>query len=917
MGNGRCGRRRGRGRARAGILCALLLAGLAASTGGCTRKFFRQRADGEVDRILADKDRYPQWKIEGEYVYPDPRARFADPTNPDRPPMPPDDPAAECLSPNPQKPGKAGIAQIEGHGYLELLGAWDAQNRAEDAQDADANDRREITEPLAERDVADQPKTSATPRGFRIRLEQAAELGLINSREYQDRREDLYLAALPVTLQRFAFTPQFFAAGQAVRKRIGSAAPGGPQNNWTLNGDVGVTKMFATGALLLFNFANQTVINLTGAGPHTVSQSQLTLDLIQPLLRGGGRAVTLEPLTQSERNLLYAIRSYARFRKEYFTFIIGGGGGALTATAVAFGSATSGLSPGLISGITMIATNRIAPQLTAGPSGRLAIVPAVAAPAAGYLPTLLPAAQLVNDRSNVTQLRAIRRLFEAFKEGGDISQLQVDQVEQQLLQGQSQVLLDEQNYGNLLDQLKLQLGLPTDTPLELDDAPVRPLMRQFQHYSDVFAQFEAAREQATGKGPPERSADMRTRLRHSFTSAAIVRGTRFQASIAERWAEWERRSDPELAAALQRLGDERRRLLDRRALEEESGRALGETERARLAELDFAIDLGTFERILRFYEGEPWQAQADAERRQKQRNSVFQFVINNFSLVLGQARNERLQQLRKSWPDLPRLCVEGIDLLTAEALEAQAKVAQTALANRLDLMNERARLVDAWRQIALFANALMGVLNVEYRLDSFTPAGQAKPFAFGGSRNSNQLFINGELPLVRIAERNNYRAALIAYQRQRRALMNAEDVAVQQVRLDLRQLRILAENYKIQQRQVELAYLTVESSLDTFRAPPQPSPQGVTAASNVAVSAASLTQQLLSAQQSLPRAQNALLSVWINYLATRLQLYRDLELMQIDSRGVWIDECPACPGPSDAPGQPTEVLGQPSPVPRS
>ena len=56
----------------------------------------------------------------------------------------------------------------------------------------------------------------------------------------------------------------------------------------------------------------------------------LTLDLIQPLLRGGGRAVTLEPLTQVERNLLYEIRNFARFRKTFYVAIAGGGGGSIT-----------------------------------------------------------------------------------------------------------------------------------------------------------------------------------------------------------------------------------------------------------------------------------------------------------------------------------------------------------------------------------------------------------------------------------------------------------------------------------------------------------------------------------------------------------------------------------------------------------
>src|SRR3954468_1175477 len=117
-----------------GLVVLLALAALAPA--GCTRRFYRREADKEVDALLKEKDKYPAWRIEQFHVYPDPRARFADPTNPDRPPMPPDDPAAHDLSPNPQKPPhKAGVARVEGQGYLQLLAAWDAANRAAAASD--------------------------------------------------------------------------------------------------------------------------------------------------------------------------------------------------------------------------------------------------------------------------------------------------------------------------------------------------------------------------------------------------------------------------------------------------------------------------------------------------------------------------------------------------------------------------------------------------------------------------------------------------------------------------------------------------------------------------------------------------------------------------------------------------------------
>src|SRR5262249_44598585 len=145
---------------------------------------------------------------------------------------------------------------------------------------------------------------------------------------------------------------------------------------------------------------------------------------------------------------------------------------------------------------------------------------------------------------------------------------------------------------------------------------------------------------------------------------------------------------------------------------------------------------------------------------------------------------------------------------------------QAALANRWDLMNQRAQLVDSWRQIAVAANALLGTVDVLYHYDTFTPPGQAQPLHFGGSRFHHQLSLNMDLPLVRILERNNYRSSLISFQRQRRALMAQEDFVLDAVRSGIRQLRVLAGNYKIQQRTVELAYPQVENSLDTFRAPP-------------------------------------------------------------------------------------------------
>ena len=42
----------------------ILLGALTAAGNGCTRPFYRRQADKEVNEVLAEKDRYPNWAIE-------------------------------------------------------------------------------------------------------------------------------------------------------------------------------------------------------------------------------------------------------------------------------------------------------------------------------------------------------------------------------------------------------------------------------------------------------------------------------------------------------------------------------------------------------------------------------------------------------------------------------------------------------------------------------------------------------------------------------------------------------------------------------------------------------------------------------------------------------------------------------------
>ena len=919
---------------------SLLAVALLAQIIGCSRQYYRKQTDKEVSQVLADKDRYDAWKIENFHVYPDPRARFADNEKPDRPAKPPDDPAAYDLSPNPQKPGKAGVKRFEGTGYLDLIAQWDRENRERQAHDNEAEEPRKDPEPAPAVTETSKPipevqskeiqwvsanvqarsepkKMEQNPKGdivaeavsrtslditgrptYRLTLDQAAELAMFNSREYQDRRENLYLAALPVTQERFSFTSQLFAATEGIRTDSASEATNGPANNWKINSGAGLAKVLPTGALLLLNFSNETVFNFLNP-KSLLSTSAVNFSAVQPLLRGGGQAVALESLTQAERNLLYQIRSFARFRKELYVEIASNNGGSISGSSFqpsgvlsSGGSGTggvggSGLIPGVIAGFS---SGINGPIVTSGSAGSLSLSGAISPPPSGYLNTMLQNIQVYIDKENIDVLSVILQRYRGLLEGDIVGPLQVQSVEQQLLAGRSILLTDQQQYLDALDSFKLAVGMPTNLNIEMDDSVLRPLIKQFKQSRAIIEQEQAAVMEASRLIPLDKAPEVRGELRELFQKSAIVKGTTFATTIRGRLAEWEKLTDKELKERLETIRVQTQKLLDLQTELQTKEQHLGAEDQRRMKELGVLSDIGNYERVLRKYEsmytqgGKAKAPQGD----ERQRITRFRDVVSLWQKILVEARDERWAVIRHEWPDLPRCCVDGVDLIKDDLSKAEATADRHAVENRLDLMNVRAQTVDAWRQIAVFANALLGTFNVGYNYSATSPAGTAQPLNVGGSRSTNQLTLNAQLPLVRILERNNYRASLIGYQRQRRALQEAEDLAMRAVRSEIHLLRVYAESYRIQQRQLELAYLTIDSSLEALQAP---SPPGQVRGGD---GPAALTQQLLSAQRSLPTAQNALLTIWINYLAARLQLYRDLELMPLDARGVWIDEIRAC-----------------------
>ncbi|HEY7328958.1 MAG TPA: hypothetical protein VH592_15045 [Gemmataceae bacterium] len=914
------------------------------SLSGCTRRFFRRRADAEVDEILCEKDKYPQWKINDYYVYPHPLSRFADPTEPDRPPMPPDDPAAWDMSPHPQRPLLKGYGYWQGTGYLELMRRWDIENRtrqdqiereaakseeaegeeepklmgedktfAARAREVEQNIEAELALPITsnkQQPVTLEVSGLSKNKPFMLNLEQTTELGFLNSPQFQANRESLYLTALAVTAERFAFIAQPFVTEQLVRQHQGRevSTTKTPLNSWVSSATAGFTKSFSTGALLLFNFANQTVYNL-GRNPMT-SVSTINFDAVQPFLAGGGRAVALEPLTQAERDLVYAIRDFYRLRQEYYAFF-------------AVGQST-GFIPGVAAGIVALspttvnqpfpfvpnsftlplvanpANVQVSPQAALGPilnSGVL-ITPQ------GYLSAILERTVLFNYYKNIQSLQRFLRIFEVWLEGGLVNLVQKGLIEQRLLSSYETILGQQVSFRVSLDQLKQQLGLPMTVPLDIAPGPLQPMIDIIEAYEKLFINHQRVLTNVDSYGGSNEARLLRGRLRRLLERTPLLRGTRAQEYILQNLPKWENFAKDRPWNERQRaLLEESRRV--RGALDvirskeaEDPVARLPEEDERRKRELKFQLDLVEYELGVSIYEREEWKSINEANVRTRLAREQFFGAQRIFLTLVDHAYVERLDNIKRIWPDLLPIRAKGVDVLAAPEDEALLAVEQTTFANRVDLMNVRAQLTDAWRKIRVAANALMGTFNVDYHMTATTPAGKALPFAFAGSRTTHQLIFTGQLPLVRILQRNNYRSTLINFQQVRRSLLQFEDQLLFNVRFELRQLRILANNYqRVQKRQIELAYMQVDQALQAFSQPQAPPPGtdvlpglvGPVGARPAPGDPAALTQQLLQVQNSLVTSQNDLYNTWIGYQINRTYIYRDMGIFPLDNRGVWID----------------------------
>lgn len=250
---------------------------------------------------------------------------------------------------------------------------------------------------------------------YKISLIEALQIAARNSREYQSQKEEVFRQALALDLERDGFRHTFTGLLESLLSTdlSGEQTISGSENSanatWSrrLKSGVELTSAIAIDLVKLLSFDRASSLGI-------LADASISI----PLLRGAGRHIVAEPLTQAERDTIYAIYRFERFKR---TFAV---------------------------------------QVTSDYLSVLALLQEVSTAEEDYKNLLVSA-----NRS--------RRLADA----GRISEIEVDQAIQNVLRARDRWFSSILSYESRLDSFKITLGLPTDASIELDKEELSKLAK--------------------------------------------------------------------------------------------------------------------------------------------------------------------------------------------------------------------------------------------------------------------------------------------------------------------------------------------------------------------------------------------------------------------------------------------------------
>ena len=843
-------------------LAAVLLLLLAT---GCGRTHYRVHADGDAHAILREKSGHSPWMPPSDYsLYPNPMSRLYDPTplddpilktpSPklyayDLPPLPERDPGR--LRPDLRDERRPGpeirrLPSVQLTTYQvprnELPSSEERPDLPTDTgppEDAlstpEASEETSPSEPSDEVENADavlgvrqakipqsywdtipdeclrrmiefesvreeyrrtfdnDPPSDLFDTSPKLTLEDIVDLTLLNSREYQTQKEILYRAALALSLERFGYQLKPSVGGNNTAADFTHDRVGGiTENTLRIPSNLTVDKLLITGGDFLASFANSVILTFNGPNGFSMDvASDLFFEFFQSILQ---RDTLLEDLTQAERDVIYAARDFARFRKELFV-----------------------------------------------------------SQARQYYGLIREYRQIeINSQNYFTLVREFDQRAAEFR-GGFTPRIELDQIEQQVLNGRRGLITVCTTLEGSLDTLKLRIGLPTEQPINVDLTELNLLTQRDElavsgeliervrrRLSDERASEEPARatllsqsvvlldrmlesirqrEELNYQPPdPKRLRVLRGRLRIAAARLNVEQSeadlnTELQLESPDMLTVFQRRID--VIAQISRLIDAQLELAEELGQPEDHVRMLrqrrnqyNQRANSQVDRVEELIAQGQLNRLPRLV-AELEQLQGSAEMTVR---SIDTLVSENTS------QGSPEQQLEQTISLVDVLLAEsGTFLEDAEGGLVPVEIDMddamlTALVLRFDLINERGFLADDWRQIKIAADDLKSILNLRATHTIRTRPDVNRPFGFTFEESTTRVIGTFDAPFNRRAQRNGYRQTLINYQGALRRLTELEDTIKLSVRDDLRSLTLDREQYVIDVASAALAFERVVST---------------------------------------------------------------------------------------------------------
>jgi len=649
-------------------------------------------------------------------------------------------------------------------------------------------------------------------------LETAMSLAILHSRDFQQQKEALYLSALNVTYERFQLGPAPFAGISGQASQDVEEDP----TDFESRAQAGIRGVAGRGSNWIASLASRLSIELSD-GDVEFGGSLANLTITQPLLRGASRRIFLEELTQSERSLLADARSLEQFRQGFFLDVVVGSN----------------------------------PANSLGNHGSISLVSPPTTGVSGFLGLVQDLQRIRNQEANVAKLNdSLSQLEAAFEAGRIGSRLQVDQARQALFNGQSRLLAAKSSYANRLDGYKIFLGLPPQLEMKVVDDYIQSFRLTDEELVMLLDEMNLILSRV--RDPDESETIGELKEISSLVFPLRPRADKCFQKLISDYESFQR------VLPLRKKGFESlRQRSDLRELGMGSDTFKDDDLDDLLRDLNGSIS--SLDNAFKKFDSSlnEWIEIADTIPLDAARGRL-SVLLNGFSGTLLEL------SLAKASARLESIVMEEIGILPNEATEVASD-------NRMDWKNNRARLVDVWRNADLAKDDLRTDLDVV--LSGTLGSDSMGSGQFESDESQLRVGLELDTPLSKVRERNRYKAALLRYQQSRRAYLAFEDSIARLFREHQRLSQLFQLNFELSRAAVRGAIAQVDLARMRLDEPPQPGRN--------AQFGATTARDLVNALNDLLDASNSFVEVWMGYEAMRMRYAYDLGTMQLSENGVW------------------------------